>query len=291
MTTATPIQTTADQAPRRSIGDPALLPTFLGIGAQRAGTTWLHECLDEHPQVFVPELKELNFFGQDNGYELADYLAHFGGSETARARGEITPTYMCDAAAVDQIAEFLPNVRLFAVLREPISRAYSAYQLFQAERYGQRPFAEVCTPDSDLVRYGRYAEQLRRIQQRFAPEQWKVFLYDDVVASPLAVLREIFTFIGVDGEFVPTCVQRRYNRIMFPTIQRRLGQLGLTWAVERFKRTAMGDWVRRAHARNGQRADDVMSATDRRRIANYFADDINRLEKMLGRDLSAWRAG
>lgn len=268
---------------------PNCLPTFVGIGAQRAGSTWVHQCLNEHPQIFMPRQKELGFFGRRDSAELPRYAEHFAHGAGHDVRGEVTPTYLYDPRALEQIASDLPGVRLFAVLREPVSRAFSAYQLFGEQRYRGVSFAQACTADSDLVRYGRYAEALDVVWRHFDRGQVKVFLYDDLASDPQTLLRGLYRFIGVDPDFQPTCRSRRYNRIMFPRTQRRLEQFGLGGAVNWFKTTRAGDWVRTLHARAGRRAADTLSPRQRKRIAAQFADDIDRLEVMLGRSLDAWR--
>lgn len=269
--------------------DPAALPTFIGIGAQRAGTTWLHSCLSEHPEVYLPEEKELDFFGSRDGRGLGWYGERFEAGRGYAARGEITPTYMVDERAIAAMHRVAPGAKLFAVLREPVGRAYSAYQLAWEKRYRDRSFAEACTETSDLVRYGRYAEQLETVWRYFPRSRVKVFIYEELSADPAGLLRELCAFLGVDEGFEPASLTRRYNRIMFAAAQRRLRAAGLGWAIEAVKRTPVGDWVRAAHRRAGRKAGDVLSASERRRVAGYFRDDIDRLEALLGRDLSAWR--
>ena len=99
-----------------------MLPNFLGIGVQRAATTWLHNCLDEHPQVFVPKDKELHFFSSQFDRGLAWYESCFAAANGQMAVGEITPTYLHEAP-IERIAATLPAARLFLVLREPVARA------------------------------------------------------------------------------------------------------------------------------------------------------------------------
>ena len=106
-----------------------MLPTFIGIGAQRAGTTWAYNCLAEHPQVFMTAKKELHFFYAHYDRGLAWYEEQFAGAGAAKASGEISPDYMYNTDALDNIARDLPDVKLFAILRNPIDRAISAYAL------------------------------------------------------------------------------------------------------------------------------------------------------------------
>jgi hypothetical protein len=279
--------TTPVHAPAPVSTDP--LPTFIGIGTQRAGTTWLYECLNQHPKVFMSADKELGYFGAERGRGLDWYRRQFADRGEALAFGEITPTYIVDRQAILQMAETVPDAKLFLVLREPVSRAYSAYQLFREKRFAGKSFAEAAQPDSDLIRYGQYAAQLKTLFEHFPTEQVKVFLYDDITARPDWVLAELFEFIGVDSTFRPAALTQRYNRVILPRTQAMLGKLGLGELVESIKATPIGPWIKRVHARMGKKPDQTLSPEDRQRIAAYFADDLTRVEQMIGRDLSAWR--
>lgn len=265
------------------------LPTFIGIGAQRAGTTWLYECLAEHPQVFMSAQKELGYFGAEPDPGIAWYEQQFADRGEAIAVGEITPTYMVSEASIRQMAAVVPEARLIAVLREPVSRAFSAYQLFKSVRWADVSFAQAAQRESDLIRYGLYAQQLEMLYGYFHPAQVKVFLYDDITASASAAVSELFEFIGVDPSYRPASLGERYNRVIFPRTQALLSKLKLGGVVEAIKATPVGPWIKRTHARTGRRAQDAMTPEDRQRIKAHFSDDISKLERLLGRDLSAWR--
>ena len=134
-----------DEVAARSCGFRArvsrMLPTFIGIGAQRAGTTWAYNCLAEHPQVFMTRKKEQHFFYVNYSRGLDWYAAQFAGAGSAVARGEITPDYLYHPEALANIARDLPDARLFVILRNPIDRAVSAYAL-HAQRYAGQSFAQ-----------------------------------------------------------------------------------------------------------------------------------------------------
>ncbi len=106
------------------------LPDFICIGAQRAGTTWLYQCLKEHPAVFVPEKKEVRFFNYQYSEGLDWYRSHFEGHQPGQILGELTPDYHRQAEAIDRIAKDVPGVKLVYVLRDPVARAYSQYSLY-----------------------------------------------------------------------------------------------------------------------------------------------------------------
>ena len=97
-------------------------PNFLVIGAQRAGTTWLYECLREHPEIFLPETKELHYFdlNHEKGYEW--YFQHFEGA-SEKAIGEITPNYYQYPGAIEKAHALLPEAKFIFILREPKAKA------------------------------------------------------------------------------------------------------------------------------------------------------------------------
>src|SRR5690606_19149476 len=114
-----------------------MLPNFLVIGAQKAGTTWLYDVLRRHPDIFLPETKELSYFCQldSDGNELnhfsrldlAWYEGFFSAQDTETAIGEISPMYLCDEMAPRRIASTFPSIKLIAALRDPVERAASEY--------------------------------------------------------------------------------------------------------------------------------------------------------------------
>jgi len=111
-----------------------LLPTFLGIGSARSGTTSLYKLLDDHPDVFMANPKELHYFTfrhpqvvGNKGMSQQQYEAHFQGAGNAIARGEISPSYMWFPGAADRIKAELGILPLLVMLRNPIERVCSGY--------------------------------------------------------------------------------------------------------------------------------------------------------------------
>ena len=113
-----------------------LRPDFLIIGAEKAGTTWLHDVLRAHPDLFLPDTKELHFFNRfdSNGREIDTYARrgldwyqrHFEAAERGKPAGEATPLYLCDPAAPRRIRRTLPEARFIVLLRDPVSRTWVA---------------------------------------------------------------------------------------------------------------------------------------------------------------------
>jgi len=108
------------------------LPNFLGLGAQRCGTTWIYECLREHPDVFMSQRKEINFFSDiysNNYYKgISWYSNFFIYSNEEKIKGEITPEYLLDDKAPIRIERNLGQIKFLVVVRNPVQRAFSAYK-------------------------------------------------------------------------------------------------------------------------------------------------------------------
>jgi len=113
-----------------------MLPTFIGIGAPKAATTWLGHQLREHPDVFLAPVKETHFFTQDTIEGCLDqYESYFTEAEEETAIGEISVDYYRSGIVPGRIHRYLPEVRLFVSVRNPIEQAYSYYWHFQRQNF------------------------------------------------------------------------------------------------------------------------------------------------------------
>ena len=120
---------------------PATLPSFLGIGAQKSGTTWLHARLREHPSLFLPAEKELHYFDWNFHRPLHGYARRFADAGD-RLPGEITPGYgMLSPDRISFVARVLPGVRLIYLMRDPVERAWSQVVMNAIEIDGEDPDA------------------------------------------------------------------------------------------------------------------------------------------------------
>lgn len=199
-------------------------PDFMIIGAQKAGTTSLFRCLASHPQVKPPICKEPAFFN-DAVIPYGDfklYQSHFP-SKLYQLLGkktfEATPDYLSHKLAPQRIYAFHPAVKLIAVLRNPIDRAFSAWSMYSRFIEHQDTFYrfrgtklsfETCIeqelehanytgspPSQGLLYKGLYCDQLKRFSRFFSfDEQIKVVLFDELSRDP-DTLKEIQHFLGL----------------------------------------------------------------------------------------------
>lgn len=202
------------------------LPDFLGLGAQKGGTTTLQRLLEEHPGAFLPHAKELHFFSLH--YALGEdwYRQHFAVAGTGKRIGEITPYYMFHPAVPGRIHALLPRARLVVLLRDPVERALSQY--FHSRRLGLELLeledaleaepkrlagAEVLLSAADgrhrshqehsYLSRSRYEEQLLRFEKHFDAEQLLVLRSEDLFEHPVEVWSRLLDFLELEAWPLP----------------------------------------------------------------------------------------
>jgi hypothetical protein len=193
------------------------LPNLLIIGAAKAGTTSLHEYLALHPQVFMSETKELNFFNREDWRDLLPrYRAYF--PTEASVRGESTPGYSMDPwypGVPGRAGELVPDARIVYLVRDPIARLTAQYVENFALRLEQRSFADALrdfdAPENRVVMASRYAFQIDRWREHFPDERILVLDQRALLTERLATLRETFAFLGVDPDFTTPEFDRLHN--------------------------------------------------------------------------------
>lgn len=208
-------------------------PDFIGIGVQRAGTSWLYECLKEHKEVYLPG-KELNFFNQKFDKGLDWYFSLFSKKSAGHLiSGEFTPDYMFSNASMIKIAEHCPQAKLIIILRDPFERAFSAYNLMFAHgRYDEsESFQEAVKKDPWIIEQSLYASQLEHVYSLFPKQQIKVYLFEDIANRPMWLLQDVYQFLGVNPNFKPSRFDEKYNvsgmsgmqnKLKLPQIQKKL---------------------------------------------------------------------
>lgn len=205
------------------------LPDFLVIGTQRGGTTSLFRYLSAHPHLIRPLRKETGYFSGRYDHGIEWYRSHFplrsrlsGGGEKRRLTFEATPDYLLDPRAARRAADTLPEVKLVALLRNPVERAYSHYrhmvrlgfedlgfnQAIEAEEERcagewEHAVADRLARPTNLFRYsycirGHYAEHLAPWLERFGRDRILILVSERLFTDTAAVYGEILEFIGME---------------------------------------------------------------------------------------------
>lgn len=280
------------------------LPNFLVIGAHRSGTTSLYSYFRQHPQIYMPAwIKEARFFCYDPDdpvhraksraifpvRTLEEYTALFDEVRGQVAIGEASPEYLRNSIAGARIHQLIPHARLIASLRNPVDRAYSEYMMKVRSGNELRSFEQVCREEREWLERNLYFNNLQRYTALFSRDQLKVILFEEMRDTPLAVVQDCFRFLGVDDRFVPD-VERRHNTGGLPK-NRMVYRLFSNSTLRRAARKWLPERVRTVVSRVKERGMVSLPLAEetRQRLMKYFADDIGRLEELLGMDLSIWR--
>jgi hypothetical protein len=311
---------------------------FIVVGAQKAGTTSLFEYLRRHPDLCLPVAKEVPYFSHDTNYgrDWTEYLRKaFAFADPASRWGTVTPHYMygglyeatrgsggspaeSDERTVPRrIHDRLPNVRLIAILRDPVERARSHHTMAALNGWETRTFAEAVgellapaalvsarrTPEetTGYVVWGEYGRILTGYLDLFPREQLLVLLTADLKNDPESVMRRVFEFLEVDADFVPDNLgstyresgsSRRFRWLDLNLLQAAAASnpvaRGLWHALPeparrrldtRFDRTnyRLGLWNRRASTASV--ADD---AETEQALRQHYEQDAQRISELLG---------
>ncbi len=190
-------------------------PDFVGIGAQRSGTSWWYRGVEAHPLVAAVEdqPKELHYFNRFwRGDVPADFATQyqqlFPRPEGALA-GEWTPRYMQDFWTPPLLAQAAPRAKLLAILRDPVERFRSGVERTIRRSPDGRPIDLVHV--SDALARGLYAAQLRRVLDHFPREQILILQFERCRDEPLAMLATTWRFLGLEplDELPATTLERR----------------------------------------------------------------------------------
>jgi hypothetical protein len=278
-----------------------VLPNFLIIGAMKAGTTSLYSYVRAHPQVFMPETKELDYFIDSLNWQKGQawYERHFDGAGDARAVGEASPHYASGQwaeVASGHIADVLPDARLVYVLRHPLDRMASHHRHAVSEWGWQGSLDELILDPArrvELIGTSKYAKQIDRYLARFDREQLCVITSEDLHERRVPTLRAVYAHLGVDPDFVPGDVDAEANRGADHRRQgsavRNLRDRAAYRAIRRAVPSGVRNLAWRAVTRPPVDAEPSrLSPGMRASVLAELRPDLERLRAHLGADFHCW---
>jgi hypothetical protein len=300
------------------------LPNFFIVGAARSGTSSLDRYLSQHPEIYLSPKKETHFFARDYlpprftgpGDERLNqglirnedqYAQLFSGVAGEKAVGESSAFYLCFPQAAERIAQAIPDAKILMILREPVDRTYSAYMFLARDSRETLGFEEGLSQEEERKRQGfepmwwykelsQYSGQVKHYLEVFGRERVKVLLYDELFANPGLALRGIFAFLGVKEDVaIDTAV--RYNVsgalrsrklytpldhfIFHPSpLEKCIKSLVPLHLRKRWASRAIGMLTR------PMPLDPRIYA----QLKQDFAEEVDKLEELLHRDLRSWRS-
>ncbi|MAZ72133.1 MAG: hypothetical protein CMC70_03205 [Flavobacteriaceae bacterium] len=278
-------------------------PNFLIIGCNKGGTTSLFQYLKEHPEVFMPRIKEPMFFnyyqktGEDGAFRtqkviksFPSYRKIFEGSEAYKVSGEASTSYLANPYCAANIYDFNPTMKLIAILRNPIERAFSNYLMYVRWGEEKRTFKNALKDEMEgkelpqgkqYIYLGRYLKSLQIYSSTFGEEQIKVLLYDDLKSSPHQLFKEVCGFLNIDDSFTPN-LNKRFNTndaVEIRPIYRNLKRLDRKF---NFSKILPNSLKKKIHAK------PTMKAREKQKLIDLYNDEILGLSEFLQRDLNHW---
>lgn len=184
------------------------------IGVKKAGTSWLYYVLDQHPDVFMSEVKELYFFGEQYPEKLSAYHRHFPFEASYTYFGEATVTYFRSARIARQIKDYSPEAKVLAIVRDPIERLLSQFRYHK--QLGvldeEATLDEVIADDAfRLLEDSHYEDTLPAYAETFGPEQFRVVSLEEATADPEPFWVDLQAFLGLERVPLPDLSARPKN--------------------------------------------------------------------------------
>jgi len=276
-------------------------PTFLGIGAQKCASSWVRDVLDAHPEVFVSQPGEVDFFSHhyNRGYNW--YQRHFDHAGDARAIGEISPSYFCDPLAPARVRDYLPEVRLIVTLRDPLARAFSNHLHEIRKGHFQGPdlgFEAGLASNPMYLFQSRYGSHLGRWLEVFPKSRLLVLVQEEIERDPPTQARRLYRFLGVEPVPPSALLSRRSNPSVgarSPALfkaWRRVGDLGrrhgLSTLVEATKRLPPIARLMAANRRDLRTEIPRMRPETEQALTRALAPELHTLATLLDRHDWPW---
>ncbi len=287
------------------------------IGAQKSASTFLQNCLKEHPEIYLPKYETPYF--EDPDYHNSVPLDQLIEDRAEKVVGIKRPSYLCLSEVPERIWNDLPNAKLIVVLRNPVDRLISSY--FHQIKYGtfppvefelgvndiinQGPLSRRYPRSREIINFGYYGAGLSRYDKFIKNDQMLILFHSEILNDPLHELKKCFSFLNVRTDFIPKLLKSRPQKVVY-SIQRlkwlckrnrflhdynedltRLSVKSMSWfdyAVVAFI-TALDRYCLSLFFSNEKPSIDKKL---RKLLIDIYAEDIKLLEEMTDRDLSEW---
>ncbi len=278
-------------------------PTFIGLGAQKAASSWIYEVLKDHPQIGVSEPKELDFFSRFYEFGFQWYEGFFERCQGCIAVGEISPSYLDHTEAPHRAHAYNPGFRIIVSLRDPVDRAFSNH--LHEVREGRLAGADLSfeaglANNPSYVARSRYATHLRRWFRAFDRRQILVLFQEEIRRSPDEHAGALYRHLGVDEHYRSPFAGTQVNRSYLPKSRAReavvrgiggtLRLFGGRHLVESIKGMRGVRAFREANRFDVRDLVPPMAAETRTRLVDELAGEMTDLARLLGRDSLPWRS-
>lgn len=297
---------------------------FFCIGAQKAGTTLLHDILIQHPEIYLPQEKEAHFFDVNELYEkgLGYYSGLFSTHSKEKIVGNINPNLQIENRSIERIIDcYGRDIKIIFLLRNPVKRAYSHYLMSVKRGYETLDFISAIESERLRIQHpkahkgyyssepghfeknhlgylqrGLYAPKVKYLMDRLPNENLKIVLFEEFVEDKDKVLLEILNFlevdptISLDTDLKSNPAQKAKSRKLSRMINShsKLKEI-MKLVVPRKFLKSMKNFVSEKNLSTLDEKDKKLSQNEYDLVMGYFKKDIAELEKLLGKSLNVWQ--
>jgi len=266
-----------------------MLPDFLIIGAARSGTSWLAKNVMAHPDIYLPAQKELHFFDRHFDKGVAFYENYFIDTLEEQVCGEATPAYLYFEHIPKLIKETVPNVKLIAILRNPVDRAYSHYLNIQARMRSNNKdamisFEEKLSNTPRLIEEGFYYDMLSRYFELFPASQICILISEEVFSEPKSYLKKVYNYLGVEEHYNSHLLEQKVN-----AASTKLGQSRFLYFIYRIVMKKL-KWYSAAKKINkiNKTQMPTMKEETRDYLNSIYIEKNKLLENLINRQIKCW---
>ncbi len=295
-------------------------PDFFIVGAPKSGTTAMYMYLKKHPEIFMPDKKEVHFFGTDFVSprfirDIKDYMSLFADASDEKHVGEASAWYLYSKKAANEIKQFNPFSKIIIMLRNPVDVIYSLHNWFVSK--GVENIADLESalklehirrqglylPDTDHFKEAfyyrdvvKYTEQVKRYVDVFGRENIHIIIFDDFKYDTESIYQETLRFLDVDQNFKPAFSiinpstyrvhSKSLHKVLLSPPKTALFLSKVPLLRDLFK--TIYDGLMKFNTVNDRNIDDLMDPDLRAMLKREFKSEIEKLSLLLDRDLTHW---
>ena len=279
-----------------------LTPNFFIVGTPKSGTTSLFHYLQEHPEVFLPELKEPHFFScpevKNTYYKTKivdskqEYLDLYQERESYKAVGDLSSSYLFNKESPKRIHQFNPHAKIIIVLRNPVDRALSHYLMDVNLGYINVSLSKVINNKDtfkqhyqEYIELGFYEQQIRAYTKQFPDSQIKVVLSDTLYANTAETLKDIYSFINVSTTFITDfeTVHNSYTVPRFKALKSLVQSDGLKKMIPSGLKSGLKSLIYKTNAEKPK------LEVEKNLLREIYKKSIVETETLINQDLSSWK--
>ena len=276
-------------------------PDFIGLGVQKAGTSWIHAVMSAHPSIELVEAdddKDTRFFSHfyDHGYEW--YERYYSDMSSKSVKGEFSTSYFYNTDAPERVKNYCPDAKLIVCLRDPVERILSNHRHeirlghISKKNYG---LESGILNNPMYIEQSRYFAHLCKWLQYFSPEQIQILIYEDIKNDPARFTENLYAFIGVNSAYKPNNLKDIINesriiksqkiRLVKKTISRIGRSIGLGPVLNKSKSVGLQGAINKFNSDTSSISSVTISDEYRFSLQQYFIEENKKLADYLGRDL------